>query len=114
MPSHSQSRTLGQPHGGAAEIASATGADSVTRVGSTTNAPGASDRAAGADSPYRPDRPHADRAQQFIPFAALKGYYDLVAQVTRDNEKKYEAADVARPRPRERSDWECEEAGDLA
>ena len=25
-------------------------------------------------------RPRADRAQQFMPFAALKGYYDLIRE----------------------------------
>lgn len=40
--------------------------------------------AAGAEAPLDPPvppgigRPHPDRARQFMPFAALRGYYDLV------------------------------------
>ena len=35
---------------------------------------------ASLDPPVPPDigRPHPDRARQFMPFAALRGYYDLV------------------------------------
>ncbi len=33
-------------------------------------------------------RPHADRARQFMPFAALKGFYDLVHEQERVREPK--------------------------
>ena len=39
----------------------------------------ASAGAAGEERAHRA-RPHADRARQFMPFAALKGYYELVRQ----------------------------------
>ncbi len=32
---------------------------------------------------FKPTSPQADRASQFIPFAALKGYYDLVRKQER-------------------------------
>ena len=35
-------------------------------------------------------RPRADRAQQFMPFAALKGYYDLIRERERVVEPKRE------------------------
>lgn len=51
-------------------------------VGGTVADAGAEGRQAEAslDPPVPPDigRPHPDRARQFMPFAALRGYYDLV------------------------------------
>ena len=41
-------------------------------------------------------RPRADRAQQFMPFAALKGYYDLIRERERVAEPKRELTDEAR------------------
>ena len=43
-------------------------------------------------------RAHPDRARQFMPFAALKGYYDLVRDCERIIEPRHEATeeDVAR------------------
>ena len=38
-------------------------------------------------------RPRADRAQQFMPFAALKGYYDLIRERERVVEPKRELTD---------------------
>ena len=38
-------------------------------------------------------RPRADRAQQFMPFAALKGYYDLIRERERVAEPKRELTD---------------------
>ena len=38
-------------------------------------------------------RPRADRAQQFMPFAALKGYYDLIRQRERVVQPKHELTD---------------------
>ena len=38
-------------------------------------------------------RPRADRAQQFMPFAALKGYYDLIRERERVVESKRELTD---------------------
>ncbi len=38
-------------------------------------------------------RPRADRAQQFMPFAALKGYYDLIHERERVAEPKRELTD---------------------
>ena len=38
-------------------------------------------------------RPRADRAQQFMPFAALKGYYDLIRERERTVEPKRELTD---------------------
>lgn len=35
-------------------------------------------------------RPHADRARQFMPFAALKGYYDLVRQEERTPQPRHQ------------------------
>ncbi|WP_080797442.1 hypothetical protein [Arabiibacter massiliensis] len=35
-------------------------------------------------------RPRADRAQQFMPFAALRGYYDLVRERERTAEPRRE------------------------
>lgn len=37
--------------------------------------------------------PHADRAQQFMPFAALKGYYDLIRERERVVQPKRELSD---------------------
>ena len=37
-------------------------------------------------------RPRADRAQQFMPFAALKGYYDLI----RERERVVDALEARR------------------
>ena len=57
----------------------------------------ASAGAAGEERAHRA-RPHADRARQFMPFAALKGYYDLVRDCERVVEPRHEATeeDVAR------------------
>lgn len=60
----------------------------------------ASDRS-GQAQPGRPaqpaaQRPHidpADRARQFLPFAALKGYYDLVRAQERVPEPRHELTD---------------------
>ena len=38
-------------------------------------------------------RPRADRAQQFMPFAALKGYYDLIRERERVVEPKRDLTD---------------------
>ncbi|MBC2889791.1 hypothetical protein [Gordonibacter massiliensis (ex Traore et al. 2017)] len=38
-------------------------------------------------------RPRADRAQQFMPFAALKGYYDLIRERERTVEPRRELTD---------------------
>jgi len=38
-------------------------------------------------------RPHPDRARQFMPFAALKGYYELIAQRTAQVMAATEAAE---------------------
>lgn len=38
-------------------------------------------------------RPRADRAQQFMPFAALKGYYDLIRQRERVVQPRCELTD---------------------
>ena len=47
--------------------------------------------AAPAGAPGRPHgRPHPDRARQFMPFAALKGYYDLVREQERVREPRRE------------------------
>lgn len=35
-------------------------------------------------------RPHADRARQFMPFAALKGYYQLVREQERIEQPRHE------------------------
>lgn len=56
--------------GGAAHDAEATAG--CAKAGAGAEAP--------LDPPVPPDvgRPHPDRARQFMPFAALRGYYDLV------------------------------------
>lgn len=46
-------------------------------------------------------RPHPDRARQFMPFASLKGYYDLIAQRTQEVEQAVHDADFAGERHRE-------------
>ena len=38
-------------------------------------------------------RPHADRARQFMPFAALKGYYELVRQQERVEQPRHQLTD---------------------
>lgn len=38
-------------------------------------------------------RPRADRAAQFMPFAALRGYYELVRQQERVKEPRHELTD---------------------
>lgn len=38
-------------------------------------------------------RPRADRAAQFMPFAALRGYYDLLRQEERVPEPRHELTD---------------------
>ena len=40
------------------------------------------------------DRPHPDRARQFSPFAALRGYYDLVRERERVVEPRRPLSDV--------------------
>lgn len=39
--------------------------------------------AEGLDPRYVIGKPHADRARQFVPFMALKGYFDLIEQADR-------------------------------
>ena len=39
--------------------------------------------AEGLDPRYVIGKPHADRACQFVPFMALKGYFDLIEQADR-------------------------------
>ena len=64
------------------EVGGAGGPDKGVAVGGTVADAGAEGRQAEAslDPPVPPDigRPHPDRARQFMPFAALRGYYDLV------------------------------------
>ena len=64
------------------EVGGAGGPDTGVAVGGTVADAGAEGRQAEAslDPPVPPDigRPHPDRARQFMPFAALRGYYDLV------------------------------------
>lgn len=58
-------------------------------------APGASNRPEqhGA-SPFTANgHPRADRAAQFMPFAALRGYYELIRQQQRIPEAKHELTD---------------------
>ena len=45
-------------------------------------------------------RPRADRAQQFMPFAALKGYYDLIRERERVAEPKRELTDEQKEKVR--------------
>ena len=45
-------------------------------------------------------RPRADRAQQFMPFAALKGYYDLIRERERVVEPKRELTDEQKEKVR--------------
>lgn len=40
-------------------------------------------------------RPHADRASQFMPFAALRGYYDLILRQQRVSEPRRELTEEA-------------------
>ena len=64
------------------EVGGAGVPDKGVAVGGTVADAGAEGRQAEAslDPPVPPDigRPHPDRARQFMPFAALRGYYDLV------------------------------------
>lgn len=52
----------------------------------------ASAGAAGEERVHRA-RPHADRARQFMPFAALKGYYELVRQQERIEQPRHQITD---------------------
>ena len=52
----------------------------------------ASAGAAGEERAHRA-RPHADRARQFMPFAALKGYYELVRQQERVEQPRHQLTD---------------------
>ena len=45
-------------------------------------------------------RPRADRAQQFMPFAALKGYYDLIRERERTVEPRRELTDEQKEKVR--------------
>lgn len=56
---------------------------------------GARSDAKGDDGLVRPHvaRKHPDRARQFLPFAALKGYYDLVRTRERVAHARHEATD---------------------
>lgn len=63
-----------------------------------------------ADQPSAPRGRHADRAAQFMPFAALTGYYDLVRAQERAVEPRRDPSEedatrisleLARVRPRE-------------
>lgn len=39
-------------------------------------------------------KPHADRAKQFKPFAALRGYEELIAQVMQEADEPHDFFDV--------------------
>ena len=41
----------------------------------------------------RGGRPRADRAQQFMPFAALAGYYQMIREMQRVVEERHELTD---------------------
>lgn len=58
-------------------------------------APGASNRPEqhGASPVTASGHPRADRAAQFMPFAALRGYYELIRQQQRIPEAKHELTD---------------------
>ena len=57
-----------------------------------SNSGPASAGAAGEERAHRA-RPHADRARQFMPFAALKGYYELVRQQERVEQPRHQLTD---------------------
>ena len=53
----------------------------------------ASAGAAGEERAHRA-RPHADRARQFMPFAAVAGYDQVVAETARSNDHDMALADT--------------------
>ena len=59
-----------------------------TKARSSTNAPSSSTSSEQTCTHHA--RPHADRARQFMPFAALKGYYELVRQQERVGQPRHQ------------------------
>ena len=59
--------------------------------------------AAGAEAPLDPPvppgigRPHPDRARQFMPFAALRGYEELVDKVMKKADEPHDFSDLEEP-----------------
>ncbi len=78
---------------GDAKGTSGTGGGIVTPDGWTIRPAGARAASGGGRARTADGRPRADRARQFMPFAALRGYYDLIREQQRVPEPRRDLAD---------------------